>query len=125
MSIVAANEAETKVKPTRSEAEAAIRAIRDEAARRGLNATLHTRLVRLTESGKLVLPVTLEANGRNAYEEACALVDLEETWNEREPRPSLRLFVTSPASLIEMSTVATLDDLTVETTARVESSGQA
>ncbi len=111
MSMVAANTAETNVKTTRSEADAAIQAIRDEVARRGLNATLHTRLARFTESGKLVLPVTLELDGRNAYEEACLLGDLEEAWNERDPPPNLRLFVTSPAALIELSTVATLDDL--------------
>jgi len=111
MSAVAGTTAQKSAGSVRLEAEAAVQAIRDEAARRCLNATLHTNLARFTESGKLVLPVTLESVSWNAYEKACLLIALEDAWNERDPPPNLRLFVTSPASLIEMSTVGTLDDL--------------
>lgn len=82
--------------PQSQDVEAIFRVIRDEAAKRELAATLHTHLLTRQNERLVILPVYLEGD-LDAYDVASALQDLEDAWNNQEPRPRLRLFIT-PAS---------------------------
>lgn len=44
------------------------------------------------ENGRLYLPVHIE-NAGNAYERAAKLQDLEDSWNNQEPRPEPQIFL--------------------------------
>jgi len=70
--------------------------LRREAAQRNMAATLLTQLARRQEP-LLTLPVHLAGDDLDAYDIASQLQDLEDAWNNQEPRPRLRLFLSPVA----------------------------
>jgi len=66
------------------------------AAERGIQATLHTHLAK-EDARYLYLPVRLEKMA-DAYDRAATLQDLEDAWNNRDPRPHWRLLLVPAAS---------------------------
>lgn len=76
--------------------------LRHEAESRGMKATIYTSAAK-EQNGFLHLPVHL-ASGLDTFEFAAALQDLEDAWNEQEPRPTRRLWLLPAAKPREVST---------------------
>jgi len=70
--------------------------LRREAAERNMAATLLTQLVKRHDP-VLTLPVHLAGEDLDAYDIASQLQDLEDAWNNQEPRPRLRIFLSPVA----------------------------
>jgi len=96
------NKGASRLVPSQEEREFVFQTIREAAAQRLIQVSLHTNLVRLTERGGLIVPVSLDVAGLSAYDEAAMLMNLGESWNAQQPQPPFRLLLTSPTALIEM-----------------------
>jgi hypothetical protein len=65
--------------------------LRAETARRQLTATIYEAAARRID-GYLKIPVYLD-NAGDAYDKATQLTEIEEKWNDQEPRPEIRMFL--------------------------------
>jgi hypothetical protein len=87
------------VKNGAADVDAVYRLLRDEAATRNIAARLLTQFAEL-QGRVLTLPVRLAGEDLDAYDVASQLQDLEDAWNNQEPRPYLRLLIT-PSSVAD------------------------
>ena len=68
--------------------------LRAEAKRRKIHAQIHMKQGEL-KSGWLYIPVYIEEG--DAYDKASRLQDLEDSWNDREPKPEPKVLLVPAA----------------------------